>query len=204
MNAIRSQKASTASTSPSAASAGIILSARSLDIGGAIVRELGWQRMGGEQRRANRDRTDFREAAHNAERLSLGLDVKPISGFDFNRRHPLGDEGVEAPQRRADEILLARLARGPNARENASAAAGDLFIGCAREPHLEFPRPIAAVDEVGVAVDQAGGDPATLAIDDARAGATVGGDGVLRAGEDDAAVPRDEGAVIDSSEAGRA
>ncbi len=57
--------------------------------------------MGGEQRRADRDWPVLRQAARDAERLALGLDVKPVAGLDFDRRDALRDERVEPPQRRA-------------------------------------------------------------------------------------------------------
>ena len=157
--------------------------------------------MRGEQRRADRDRPALGEAPRDAERLSLGGVVKAVAGLDFDRGHAFGDQGVEAPQGRAEQVLLARPARRPHGREDAAAAAGDLFVGCAREPHLELARPVAGVDEMGMAVDQPRRDPAAPTIDDAGAGAPGGGHVFLRAGEDDAAVPRGQGAVVDCPEA---
>ena len=57
---------------------------------------------------------------------------------------------------------------------------------------------------MGVAVDQPGRDPAALAVDDLGARSRqAAGSSVLRAGEDDAAVARDDRAVLDDAEARR-
>ena len=65
-----------------------------------------------------------------------------------------------------------RRARGSRRRSSihappTDAAAGtrDLVIGGAGEPKLELVRPVAAVDDVGVAVDQTRRDPAAVAVD---------------------------------------
>ena len=44
----------------------------------------------------------------------------------------------------------------------------DLFVGRARQPHLEFARAVAGIDQMRVAIDQARRDPAALAIDRVR------------------------------------
>ena len=110
--------------------------------------------MRAEERRADRDRTLIGEAARDAQRLALGGKVEPVAGLDFDRRDAFGDQRVEPPQRRAQEFVFARRARRAHGRKDAAALAGDLFVARAGEPQLEFVRPVAAVDEVGVAVDQ--------------------------------------------------
>ncbi len=55
-------------------------------------------------------------------------------------------------------------------------------------------RPIAAVDEVRMAIDQSGRDPSAFAIDGARAQAPSGGKLALRAGESNSPLPRRYGA----------
>ncbi len=82
--------------------------------------------------------------------------------------------------------------------DDAAPGAGDLLIGGAGEPQLELMGAVAAENEMGVAVDQAGGDPAALAVDglvglEAR---RVGG----AAGEDDAPVAGGDDAVLDNAE----
>src|SRR5271166_4328134 len=91
------------------------------------------------------------------------------AGFDFDRPDALGEQGVQPPQRRSDELVFARRAGRAHGRKDSSALTGDLFIRGAREPELEFARPVAAVDEVGVAIDERRRDPSTFAVDRARA-----------------------------------
>ena len=55
-------------------------------------------------------------------------------------------------------------------------------------------RPVAAVDEVGMAIDQRGRDPAAFAIDDARAACACRRKLVLRAGENNPPFARGDGA----------
>ena len=51
--------------------------------------------------------------------------------------------------------------RGISAR-NAATGAGDVFVADALQSQLELSGPLAAVDQMGVAVDQARRDPAPL------------------------------------------
>jgi Asp/Glu/hydantoin racemase len=67
--------------------------------------------------------------------------------------------------RGGEQRAFARLARGAHGRDDAAAGARDLVVACAGQPELELVRPIAAIDDVGVAIDQARRDPATLAVD---------------------------------------
>ncbi len=78
----------------------------------------------------------------------------------------------------------------------------DLFIGGAGQPHLELIGAVAGMDEMGVAVDQAGRDPAAFAIDDLGACRRGSGEFVFRTGIGDPAVARGERAALDDAEAG--
>ena len=48
--------------------------------------------------------------------------------------------------------------------------AGDLFVGRAFEPHLEFLRAVAAMDDMGVAIHQPRGDEPSFEIERVTAG----------------------------------
>ena len=78
------------------ASAGIILVRRPGRYRRRGRREFGRQRMGGEQRRANRDRRLSARRRATRSDFRSASSVKPIAGFDLDRRHALGDQGVEA------------------------------------------------------------------------------------------------------------
>ncbi len=153
--------------------------------------------MRAEERRADRDIALLGESARDAERLALGVKVEPIAGFDFDRADALGDKSVQSLERRSDELVFARGAGRPHSGKNAAAFASDLFIGSAGEPQLEFVRPVAAVNEVGVAIDQGGRNPAALAIDHPGAVAPCRRKLVLRADESNASLARGDGARLD-------
>ena len=169
MKAMRSQKASTASARPSAASAGIISSATRVDIGVAVVARIP---AAAHARRESVVRTAIGRCSPSRratrERLALGVEFEPVAGFDLDRGDAFGDQRVEPAQARREKFVLARRARRAHGRDDAAAGARDLLVARAGEPQLEFVGAIAAVDEMGVAVDQPGRDPAAFAIDDAR------------------------------------
>ena len=75
---------------------------------------------------------------------------------------PSASSAIEARQARAHEIVLARRPGRLHGRDDAAAGARDLLVGGAGEPQLEFVRPVAGIDEMGVAIDQAGRDPAAV------------------------------------------
>src|ERR1700733_7566260 len=169
------------------------------DIGVTFVGKFGRQRMRAEERCSDRDITLFGEPACGAEQLTLGVKVEPIAGFDFDRANALGDKSVQSHERRSDELLFARGASRPHGGKYAAAFAGDLFIRCAGEPQLEFVRSIASVNEVGMAIDQSGCNPATLAVDDAGAVAPCRRNLGLRAYESDASFARGDCARLADS-----
>ena len=171
------------------------------DIGGAFVCEFRRKRVRAKERRANRDSALLGEPARDAERFALGGKFEPIAGFHFDGPDALGDQRVEPPQRRSQQLLFGRGARRADGRQDSAAFAGDLFIGGAREPELEFVRPIAAVNEVRVAIDQGGRDPAAFAVDGARAVAPRGGKLALRTGESDSPLARGYRAGLDDANA---
>ena len=91
------------------------------DIGVAFVRVFGRQRVRAEKRRADRDVAFCGELARDAQRFALGGKVEPVAGFDFHRSDALGDQGVQAPERRGHEFVLARGAGRAHGGENAAA-----------------------------------------------------------------------------------
>ena len=73
---------------------------------------------------------------------------------------------IEARQGLTDEIGLACLAQRLDRGDDAAAGARDFFIGSAVEAEFEFMGAVAGMDQMGVAVDQPGRDPAAFAIHD--------------------------------------
>jgi hypothetical protein len=121
--------------------------------------------MGAQKCRADRDCARRAQRAR-AQHADFARPIEAIARLDLDRRGPFRDQRVEAGQGAGDKIALARRARGAHGRDDAAAAPRDFFIGHAFEAHLELGGAVAAVDQVGVAIDQARRDPAARAIDD--------------------------------------
>ena len=182
-----SQNPSTASASPSAAIAGSISSDDLCDVG--VLVALGFRRQGmrAEEGGAHRDRPLVAEPARGTQRLRLVFEIEPVAGLDLDRGDAFRDQRVEPRQRLRDELVLARRAQRLDRRDDAAAGPRDLLVGRAGKPHLELVGAVAGMDQMGVAVDQAGRDPAALAVDDL--GAAAGRRQVrFRTGIDDPAV----------------
>ncbi len=135
------------------------------------------------------------------QRLALGGELEPVARLHLNRGDAFGDQRIEARQRLAQELVLARGARRVDRGDDAASGARDLLIAGAGEPHFELAGAIAGVDEMGVAVDQRGSDPAAVAFDDVRPRAPGDGQIGLWADEGDAAVARCDRAALDDAEA---
>ena len=155
--------------------------------------------MRAEKCRPDRDVALLRELARDAERFALGVKVEPIARFDFDRADALSDKSVQTLDRRSEEFVFARGAGRAHGGENAAACASDLFIRGAGEPELEFVRPVAPVNQVGVAIDQGRRNPAALAIDDAGAVAPRRWKLVLRAYENNSPLVCGYGARLNDS-----
>ena len=142
------------------------------------------------------------QPARGAQRLRLVVEVEPVAGLDLDRRDAFGDQRIEARQRLPHQLVLARRAQRLDGRDDAAAGPRHLFVGGAGQPHLELVGAVAGMDEMGVAVDQAGRDPAAVAVDDLGAGGSGRGKLGFRAGIDDPAAARGDRAVLDDAEAG--
>ena len=157
--------------------------------------------MSAEERGADRNLPLAAEAARGRKLPDLGLGVEAIAGLDLDGGRALADQRVQPRQRAGDEFGFARVARGGHGRDDTAARARDFFIARALQAQLEFVRAVAAIDEMGVAIDQAGRDPAAFAIDPldrVRIRRKIR----LRAGIDNAAIARRDHAMLDLAEIG--
>ena len=156
--------------------------------------------MGAEERRHDRHRPLDAEPARGAQQAGLGVEIEPVTGLDLDRGHALGDQPVEARGGARDELVLARRPRRLDGRDDAAAGRGDLAVARAGQAQLELVRAVAAEDEVGMAVDQAGGDPTAVA-SDALGGVGVRRQVALRADKGDAPAAGPDRAALDDPEA---
>ncbi len=140
------------------------------DIGGLVAFRLGRQRMGSEEGRAHPHRTLPAQSSRDPERFPLARQVQPVAGLDLDCRHALGEQGVEPGQCLLQQVGFTRLAHMPYRRDDPATGVGDLLVGRTLETHLELASAIPGIDQMRVTVDQAGGDPAALAIGDGGIG----------------------------------
>ena len=120
------------------------------------------QRVRAEEARDHVDVARAREAPRGAQHPHFSLALEPIPRLDLDGGDAFREQSIEAGQARAHEIVLARRPRRLHGGDDAAARPRDLLVGGAGKAQLEFVRPISGIDEVGVAIDQAGRDPASV------------------------------------------
>ena len=153
---------------------------------------------GSQHRRLDPPRSRCRPAPWRLEHLELGLDVEAVAGLDLDRRDPALHQCPQARARLLHKLFQGSRPRRLHGRGDAAAGAGDFLIGRALEPLLIFAGAVAAEDEVGVAIDQAGGDPG--AVQRLDLSGLVAGQLGAAADPDDAPVLDADGAILDRPE----
>ena len=169
----------------------------------AIPVALGFGRecVGAEEARMHRDVAQRGEAPGRDQHLALALEIEPVTRLDVDARDAFGQQGVEAGQRARHELFHAGGPRGLDARQDTAAGPRDLLVGGAPKPHLELVGAMAAEDEVGMTIDEAGRHEAAAAVDH-QIGIAPGRQVAIRTHEGDPSVARRDGAVLDDPEAG--
>src|SRR5690606_1510502 len=112
---------------------------------------------------------------------ALAVEVQAVAGLDFQRGRAVGEQGAGARQGLRQQRVLACRADVAHGGDDAAAGAGDFLVAGALQALLELARAVAGEHQVGMAVDQPGGDQATAQVDD-RAGEAVGIGGQAGAG----------------------
>ena len=105
---------------------------------------------------------------------------------DATKMDQVQDE-IETLLRQRHQLVLRRFARGPDAGDDAAAGTGHFFVAGPGQAHGELVGTLAAIDQVGVAVDQARRGQAPCAIMPGQR-LVFGGHGILRAHPDHAAL----------------
>ena len=95
------------------------------------------------------------------------VEVEAVARLDLDRVDAFGDQRAARQRRGTARPRWPRASRA-TVETNAAAGAGDLLVARAREAQLELARAVAAVDEMGVAIDESRRDPAAFAIDARR------------------------------------
>jgi hypothetical protein len=193
---IPSQKAST----PFRSDRGQHLVADCGNIAVGVVLIFGRQGVRAEEGRRHPHRAMLAQRATCTQHLCFVIGAQAVAGLDLHRGHAFGHQRVEPGKRARHQPGFVRVARRPHRRYDPATAAGNLLIGCARQPQFEFMRAVAAVNQVGVAIDQPRRDPAALAghrlrrVERGRVGP--------RPGMDDRAVRRGDAPTLDHAQPG--
>src|SRR5262245_229147 len=166
-----------------------------IDIGGMIVAIFGWKSVSAKIARHDIDEMNLTELARHFEHLQFGVDIETVARFDLDRGDTFGEQALESSRCRSDELIFRGLACRAYGRENAAARLGDLGIGSTIEAHFELVGAVAAVDEMGVAVDQARGQEPSAAIEGLAA--FIPGCILTQTGPGDPAIVHDDSAVRD-------
>ena len=130
----------------------------------------------------------------------LGVEFEAIAGFDLDRGDAFGDQRVEPRQRSGRQLFGVSLPRRLHGRDDAAARTRDFLVARAGETLFEFPGAVAAIDQMGMAVDQPGCDPTAVAVGSLpgiQRGRSVRGGACI----DDAPIGGGDQAVIDQTEA---
>ncbi|MNX64195.1 N-formimino-L-glutamate deiminase [compost metagenome] len=152
--------------------AGDGLGAEPLDVGVGVL-ALG-HRVGPHEGRHHVDGLVAVELVEHLELLELGVEVEAVAALGFNGGRAVGEHGRKVTLGLAVEGVEGGLAGLLDRRVDAAARRHDLGVGGAPGAQFELALAAAAEDQVGVRVDQTGGD-------DAAAGVHLGGVRVDRA-----------------------
>ena len=113
------------------------------------------QRMCTEEGRAHADAECAAERAGDAQHLHLAGQIQPIAGLDLDGGDAIRQQGACARQRLGKQGRLIELAGGLQRRDDAATGAGNVLVTRAVQTLIELIRPIAAENEMGMAINQA-------------------------------------------------
>ena len=145
-----------------------------VDVSVRIVPVFRRNGMGAEKAGSDIDAARFAETPRDPQHAQLGIPVQPVAGLDFDRRHPFGDQVFQAPRGRSNELFFRSPPGGADRGCNAAALARDLFVADTVQALLELLRPIAAKDDVRMAIDKTGRDDAIAEMNPVRCGIAPG------------------------------
>ena len=128
------------------------------------------QRVGAKEGGDDADGAHFAQSPRGAQHGDFGCRIEAIARFDLDRAEPLGHQGIKPGEGTRHQFIDAGRTCGAHRRDDAAACARYVLIARPFKPGLPFDRAVAAVDDMGVAIDQRGGDQSALAGDGAGGG----------------------------------
>lgn len=157
---------------------------------------FGRQGMRAEEGRVHGHAIRLPEPPRDAQLLALGGEVQAVARFDLDRGDALGQQRLEPRRGLREQRVFVGGAGGPHGRHDAAAGACDFLVAGAGEPHRELVGTLAAIDQMRVAVDQAGRDPRAVGIVVRQAAVSLGKRGV-RAEPSDATLLDNQRGIAD-------
>ena len=129
-----------------------------------MPREFGRQCVRTQKRGAHRDAKHLAQSTGHAQLFSLVFQAQAIARFDLDGTNPFGQQSLQTGHGGMEQIVLARVACGLDAGHNAAPGTRHLFVAGPGQAHGKFMGPLATVDQMRVAVDQAGRDPGAVTV----------------------------------------
>jgi hypothetical protein len=170
------------------------------EIAWAVVLELRRHGMRSQQRGNDAQRGALLERAEDVEDLQFGVAGEAVAGLGFNGGGAATEEPVSVVEGGYGEVFEALVAGLADSGEDSTACGSDLLIGLAGDALLELGDAVAAEDEMGVGVDEAGEDGAFGGVDDGMVRGKVTLESGVRADGEDAAVSKVNGRVMEDAE----
>ena len=133
-----------------------------IDIGRATVGVFRREGVKAEEGRADAHPARLLEAPGDAQHTQFALGIEAIARLDLEGGDAAGDQGLQPIQRPFGQGRVAGLAGRADRRGDAAPLPRDLRIGHAGQAAFVLARAVAAEHQMGVAVDQAGRDPAAV------------------------------------------
>ena len=135
-----------------------------VEIGVGAAAVLRGDRVGAEEARAHPHRTLGGDSTGRAQHGELGLDIEAVARLDLDGRDALCEQRIDPGKGAGKERVRSCLPGRFDGGEDPAAGPGDVLVAHPLEPHLELARAVAAVHDMGVAVDQRGRDQTALQV----------------------------------------
>ena len=139
-----------------------------LDVVVGAVLVLRRQGVGGEAGGAHADRKRFAETPGDPQHLAFVGQVEAVAGLDLDAGDTVAHQAFQALGGAGEQLIFAGRAGGAHGAGDAATAGGDLRVADTLQALFEFIAAVAAEHRVGVAVDQARGDPGAAEVVDLR------------------------------------
>ncbi len=140
------------------------------DVGVALPAVLDGHVVRAHERGGDRHRLQIPQPADRPQHLQLGGGVEPVAALHLAGRRALRQGVGQSGQGGGDEFIFRGLARVAHRSHDAATAGRNLGVCGAAQAAGEFVATVAAVDQVGVRVDEARHHGVPAAVDDDRVG----------------------------------